>query len=469
MSLQLFNTLTRKKEEFRPVRDNRVDFYSCGPTVYNVVHIGNLRSFLFADTLYRWLRYGLGHDVRWVMNITDVDDKTIRDSKRDHPEKDPMEALTLFTRKYEELFFDNLKRLHIERENFYKNPRATESIEEMQELIRLIVENGIGYEKEGSVYFSLEKHLKGAQYGKLVNLRLDQLKTGTRSLADEIEKENVQDFVLWKAKKEGEPAWDFHLNGKNLPGRPGWHIECSAMAKAAFEEFPFDIHSGGIDLQFPHHEDEIAQSLAGYKKDPVRYWVHNEHLLVNGEKMSKSLGNFFTLDDLKKKGHSEDAIRFFLVTNHYRTKLNLTEEAIEASAAGLERIRNFTREVGKMKTTPEKREGVSGIRDKFIAAMNDDLNTPKAVSVLFELLVPGRFDPEERMEFIIFAGKILGVSLVAIEQEIPREVIALAEKRKEARKNAEWALSDELRKEIESFGYIVRDQGEDFELIHESS
>ena len=476
--------MTRKKEAFKPINKGKVDFYSCGPTVYNVVHIGNLRSFLCADTLYRWLRFGLGYTVRWVMNITDVDDKTIRDSQKEYSDRDSMEALLKFTRHYEELFFEDLEKLNIPQKNFYQILRATESIEGMQELIRKIFDNNIGYEKDGSIYFSIEKYVekKKEKYGKLVTLDLNALKTGTRTLNDEIEKENAQDFVLWKGEKEGEPCWDFDLHGKNYPGRPGWHIECSAMEKAAFGELPFDIHSGGVDLCFPHHEDEIAQSTAGYGQNPTNYWVHNEHLMIEGRKMSKSLGNFYTLQDLIKKGHSEETIRFFLVSNHYRTKLNLSEDALKATYEGLQRIRNFCRsmkskvESQKSKENPPDKGDLGGLHENrrseirnlisnFRDALNDDLNTPKAVAVLFDALNVMNPDKTQMREFFQYAEQIFGVRFLPQEVDIPEEVVNLAKARQKAKKEKNFDKADKLRQEIVEHGFQVRDVQDGFEIL----
>ena len=465
MDFHLYNTLTRQKELFTPIRPGKVDFYSCGPTVYNTVHIGNLRAFLCADTLYRWLTYGLQYETRWVMNITDVDDKTIRDSQKQYPDLEPMEALQKFTRYYEELFFDDLEKLNIPRESFFQAPRATESIEAMQDLVRKITENGIGYEKEGSVYFSIEKYIEKQKYGRLLNLDLDALKTGTRTLNDEIEKEDVQDFVLWKGKKEGEPSWDFDFFGKNLPGRPGWHIECSAMEKAAFGELPFDIHSGGVDLCFPHHEDEIAQSIAGYDQDPTNFWFHNEHLMVEGEKMSKSLGNFYTLHDLLKKGYSADTIRFFLVTNHYRTKLNLSEQALQAAHEGLQRIRNFCQSLQKRQGGGDSsRKSIATQKETFKAAMCDDLNTPQAIAAVFDTLAITDCS-DGLISFFQFAENIFGVRFLPKEVEVPADILQLAQQRKKAKQEKDFKKADQLRDEILKNGFEIRDEGDDYEVL----
>lgn len=417
MTFHLYNTLTRKKDPFTSLKKGEVSFYTCGPTVYNYAHIGNFRAYLASDTLRRWLQSGHSYKVKWVLNITDVDDKTIRDSKEKHPKEPPKDALLKFTRYYEDIFFEDLKQLNIQKSDFYKNPRATDYIDEMQDLIRKIAEAGFAKEIEGSIFFDVKKWAETDTYGKLLNLDLSGFKSGMRTLADEIEKDDAADFALWKAEKKGEPSWGFDYFGKNLPGRPGWHLECSAMEKEIFD-LPFDIHSGGVDLIFPHHEDEIAQSKCGYGIEPTQYWMHNEHLLVEGKKMSKSLGNFYTLRDLLEKGHSAEAIRFFLVSSHYRTKVNLSEESLTASKNALQNIRNKLQilkegensnsrmqrneEIQKELENPEGEDGdprqknpemqkklnllIQTRKEKFTAAMNDDLNTSAAIAQLHELL-----------------------------------------------------------------------------------
>jgi cysteinyl-tRNA synthetase len=474
--LRLFNTLGRAKQEFIPLRDDQVGFYTCGPTVYNYAHIGNFRAYLSADTLRRWLTYGHQHHVRWVLNITDVDDKTIRDSKARYPSLPPMQALNSFTREYEDAFFEDLKSLGIDRTSFFSNPRATEFIPHMQDLIREIAKKGFAKEIDGSVFFDVQKWAQADRYGKLLPLDLSQMKSGTRTLADETTKDDMADFALWKAQKEGEPFWDFDYFGTNLPGRPGWHLECSAMEKEIFG-LPFDIHSGGVDLIFPHHEDEIAQSCCGYGCEPTRYWIHNEHLLVDGKKMSKSLGNFYILSDLTQKGHSPEAIRFFLVTNQYRTKLNLTEEGIVAAENSLRKLRNFLQESRRVEGVEGcLRNDVSSLLDKakqdFASSMDDDLNTPLAISAVHVLVsqiqkfAPFSFQEQESiLDFFLFVGNVLGVSLLPQEVIIPEEVRLLAEERYAARNNKDWAESDRLRDEICNRGYEVRDRSGGYDLL----
>ena len=300
--LFLYNTLTRKKEEFKPIKKDKVGLYTCGPTVYNYAHIGNLRSFVFADLLVRILKYNYGEkNVKWVMNITDVDDKTIRDSKIKYPDLSHMEALKKFTAEFEEYFWRDLSKLNILKPDSITHAADTVYIKKMQDLVKNIFVSGYAYVKDGSVYFDVGKYSQKYKYGVLVDIDVSKMKSGVRIDDDEYEKENIQDFVLWKGQKEDEPSWEFEFDGQKLPGRPGWHIECSAMGQAELG-MPFDIHTGGVDLKFPHHENEIHQSVIGYKTEkPVNYWLHNEYLLVDGKKMGKRFNNFYTIKDLEEK------------------------------------------------------------------------------------------------------------------------------------------------------------------------
>ena len=460
-SFSLYNTHTKQKDLFIPQDENEVSFYSCGPTVYNRVHIGNLRAFLFADTLYRYLRFGKEYDVKWVMNITDVDDKTIRDSSQKFPEISPEKALKNFTEMYAQYFFEDLEKLNIKKENFYRNPKATDYILEMQKVVQKIVDNGYGYVSEGSVYFDVKKYSQSYKYGQLVNIDFDEMQSTSRVDNDEYEKSSASDFVLWKAKKEGEPSWEFVVNGTNCEGRPGWHLECTAMSNEELG-IPFDIHSGGVDLCFPHHEDEIAQSVAAYEKEPAKYWAHNEHLMVEGKKMSKSLGNFYTLEDLEKKGFSPEIIRFFLVSNHYRTKVNLSDDSLLASAKMLKRMKNFL-ELGYGNIS---KESIQLFSQKFFAALDDDLNVSVAIAELFQFLKTASeketsgLSSEINTLFISEITRvenIFGISLFSQEENIPENILALYKKRLQAREDKNWERSDVLRDEISALGYEVRD------------
>jgi cysteinyl-tRNA synthetase len=298
-NIKFYNTLTRHLDSFKPIEKDTVKIYSCGPTVYDYAHIGNFRSYIFSDLLRRFLKYE-GYKVIHTMNLTDVDDKTIRRSNEENM------SLKEYTDKYIKVFFEDLETLNIEKVEYY--PRATEHINEMIELIKKLDKNGYTYEADGSIYFNISKF---KEYGKLSKIDLSGMKSGVRIDVDEYNKEDVRDFVLWKGKKEGEPFWETEYGA----GRPGWHIECSAMSSKYLGE-TFDIHTGGVDLIFPHHENEIAQSECASGKKFVNYWLHCAHLIVNGEKMSKSKGNFYTLRDLLKKGYSPKAIRYLLLSTN---------------------------------------------------------------------------------------------------------------------------------------------------------
>lgn len=462
---------------FTPLSSEKISFYTCGPTVYNYAHIGNFRAYIAADTLRRWLTFGHQKKVQWVLNITDVDDKTIRDSREKHPDLSPKDALQQFTRYYEDIFFQDLRSLGIPKDAFCANPRATEYISHMQNLIRNITEKGFAKEREGSVFFDVKKWNEANKYGKLLSLDLSALQTGSRALADEIEKEDVADFALWKAEKTGEPSWDFDFFGKNIPGRPGWHIECSAMEKELFD-LPFDIHSGGVDLIFPHHEDEIAQSCCGYGCEPTNFWIHNEHLLVEGKKMSKSLGNFYTLHDLVQKGHTPEAIRFFLATNHYRAKLNLTEEGIVSAQKVLEKCTHFARAVMRVAGGEDcLRSEVISLLEKakkdFSEGMDDDCNTPLAVAAVHQCISQtaslspfSSSESEQILSFLTLVENVFGVPFIPQQETIPQNIIDLAERRKQVRVEKNWQESDALRDEIAALGYTVQDTPTgDYELF----
>ena len=473
MILKFFNTLSRQKEVFQPLNKKNVKIYSCGPTVYDYPHIGNLRAFLFTDTLVRWLQYGEKYQVQWVMNITDVDDKTIQASFKKFPTLPPKEALKKFTRYFEEIFFQDLEKLNILKKNFYQNPRATEFIPSMQNFIKEIYQNGFAKIIKGSVFFDLKKFNQKYKYGQLLKLNLENLKTGTRSLADETEKDNLQDFVLWKGKKENEPYWDFELDGHSLPGRPGWHIECSAMSKDLLN-LPFDIHTGGVDLIFPHHENEIAQAQAAKNKKTANFWLHNEHFLVKNKKMSKSLGNFLRLADLKN--FSFASIRFFFAVNHYRQKLNLSDQVFQAASNTLEKIRNsidLFQKNNKENNSSNKKIFIKfqQEKEKFFSFMRDDLNTPLAIAVflnILKIILPEKFSSTEKKEindFLILVDKIFGVDFFPQKRKIPSEIIALAQERQKAKKEKDFKKADDLRDQILKKGFILRDRGNDFEIL----
>ena len=451
MPLKLYNTLTRKKETFKPIKAKEVKIYSCGPTVYNRVHIGNLRAFIFYDLLRRYLKFR-GFKVKQVMNITDVDDKTIKGSQNEKI------SLKDFTEKYTELFFEDLAKMNIEKFEIY--PKATESINEIVELIEKLLKKGYAYKTEDGTYFNM---LKFKNYGKLSNLKLNELKEGAsgRVLKDEYEKQNPADFALWKFWKpeDGDVFW----NTKIGKGRPGWHIECSAMSMKYLGE-TFDIHTGGIDLMFPHHENEIAQSEAATGKKFVNYWMHNEHLLIDGKKMSKSLGNFYTLEDLDKKKYDYSAIRYLFISTHYRQKLNFSFEGIEQAKEAIKRINDFILTVSGNEDNLEIEELIKKSEKEFIQAMDNDLNISEALAVIFNFMKhANKLGAGDKS--VDFIRKIDGVLGILQDSTIPpEEIITLAEERNEARKNKDWGKSDKIRNKIKEKGYEIKDTVEGFLL-----
>lgn len=461
--LRVYNSLTRKKDEFKPINVENIGVYSCGPTVYNFVHIGNLCAYIFDDILVRVLRYNYGNaQVKWVMNITDVDDKTINGAKLKYPDLEPKIALAKFTEEYTGYLFEDLAGLNILPQDI--NPRATDEkyILAMKDLIKNIYEAGFAYIKDGSVYFNVVDYSQKYKYGQLVNLDVSKLKSGLRIDTDNYDKDDLQDFVLWKGEKPGEPVWDFELNGESLPGRPGWHIECSAMSQSSLG-CPFDIHAGGGDLKFPHHEDEIAQSTVGYgAKQPVNYWLHNGMLMVEGKKMSKSLQNFYTLKDIKDKGINPLAFRYFNLLAHYRKPLNFTWEALAAAESGLESIyrqlNNLGMEIGLIDLD---------FQENFCECVSDDFNTPKALAVMQEVLKSEMRD-QDKLATLLDFDRVLGLEfqeVINAKEDITVEVQQLKIERDMARVNKDWAESDRLREQIEKSGYLVEDTKEGSKII----
>ncbi|MBI1741406.1 MAG: cysteine--tRNA ligase [Candidatus Koribacter versatilis] len=373
MALHLYNTLSGKIEEFHPLRDNQVRMYACGPTVYDYGHIGNFRTFIAVDLLYRFLRQS-GFDVRYVMNITDVDDKIIRNAARDGV------TVQQYTAKYEQAFLEDSATLNIERPSLV---RATEYIREMAEFIAKLVEKGIAYRTEdGSYYFRIAKF---PGYGKLSKKDFAGMEDGARVDVDEYDKDNARDFALWKAPKPGEASWETPIG----PGRPGWHIECSVMSMKQLGS-SFDLHAGGEDLIFPHHENEIAQSEALTGEPFARYWFHTRFLLVEGEKMSKSLGNFYTIRDLVLKGHKPSSIRWLLTSVPYRNQLNFTFDGLKSAASSVEKLRNFRFRLTGAQfpagANPAMAQLASETAERMKAALEDDLNTAQAQAAIFDMV-----------------------------------------------------------------------------------
>ncbi len=484
MKISLYNSLTRKIEDFTPLQGNLVRIYSCGPTVYNFSHIGNMRAFLFADLLQRTMRTVGKYDVRWVMNITDIDDKTIRDSAIGSPNwlkemgqqsDQPFENLKKLTKFYERAFLEDIEKLGINLQHFYAMPHATDYIPQMQELIRKIYYNGFAYISDGSVYFNVTKWVALGEYGKLKTIDFENFKAGSRIDSDQYEKEDANDFALWKAKREQEPYWDFELIGKKLPGRPGWHLECSTMEYELLG-LPFDIHTGGVDLKFPHHEDEIAQSKAGYGIEPNPFWCHNEFLEVEGEKMSKSLGNFFTLRDLIAKNIDPLDIRYLMFSAHYRTKLNFTNDGIISAHKARLKVQDYIYELFENSTN----SGINDISEeddlqtRFFAELSNDLHTPKALAVLFDFInnyPPQKLSNSLKSKLIDEFRQINDIfNIWQIEHkqietiEIPDEIIKLAEERLQAKKQKDFTRADNIRNQINAMGYIIIDTKEGYEI-----
>lgn len=449
MPIRLFNTLTRKKETFKPLKKGRVGLYTCGPTMYNYVHIGNLRTYVFQDVLKRVLGQN-GFTVKHIMNTTDVDDKTIKASK------EAVKTLQEFTRGYEKAFLEDLRKLNINSPTVLS--RATEHIDEMIRLTAVLLKKGYAYKKDGSVYFDISKF---KPYGKLARLNLKGMKAGARVDVDEYAKENAEDFVLWKGKKEGEPFWKAPFGD----GRPGWHIECSAMSMQYLGK-SFDLHTGGVDLIFPHHENEIAQSEAATGKKFVRYWVHGEHLLVNGQRMAKSLKNFFTLRDIEAREFDPLDFRYLALSSHYRSKLNFTWESLAAAEQAFRRLRGFMEEISQKKARKTKTISLEKYRKGFAEALADDLNTPTALSIVWNLVKDYRkksetFDPKRVRALMLDFDKSFGFGLKdAVKKGIPPEISELAERRKILRREKKWDEADAIRSTLTARGYTIDDTPE---------
>ena len=455
--MKIYNTLTRKKEEFVPITPGKVKMYSCGPTVYNYFHIGNARPFIIFDTLRRYLEY-IGYDVTFVQNFTDIDDKMIKNANE--------QGITVkeLADKFIAEYFKDAKGLGIKEATIH--PKATENMDAIISTVNTLVDKGYAYESNGDVYFETKKF---SEYGKLSKQPLEDLEAGARIDVTDV-KRNPTDFALWKAKKDGEPAWESPWG----EGRPGWHIECSAMVNKFLGE-TIDIHSGGQDLIFPHHENEIAQSECANGKPFARYWMHNGYINVDNEKMSKSKGNFFTVRDVAKK-YDYEVIRFFMLSAHYRSVINFADELLAQSKSGLDRLYNclynlefLTEKSKKRPLTPEEETAKTEIlsfKDKFCAAMDDDLNTADAIAALFDLVkylnsANKEAWPKELYDVSIGLmrelGGVLGIFYRQQEDTISERAKELIEQRKEARAQKDWAKADEIRDELLSLGIEVAD------------
>lgn len=458
MALSLYNDLTRKKEIFVPLQEGKVSFYSCGPTVYDYFHIGNARPFIVFDTLRRYLEF-LGYDVTFVQNFTDIDDKMIERANREGVTVAELAERTIAD------YYEDADALGIKRATY--NPRATEYMPQIIDWVQKLIDRGHAYEHKGTVYFDVPSF---KDYGKLSRQNFDEVQSGARIAVDD-EKHCPLDFVLWKPQKPGEPAWDSPW-GK---GRPGWHIECSVMSNCLLGE-TIDIHSGGIDLCFPHHENEIAQSEAGSGKPFVNFWIHNEYILIDKEKMSKSLGNFLTARAARQK-YSPLAIRMFMLSAHYRSPINFTPTALEQATAAVERLRNCKTDLDfalKERTLSESDSSLTELiaksREKYLTALDDDFNTAGAIGALFEAVReintelrgehPSRKGLEAALSFLNDADAIMGLTELPKQDnggQSDKEIEALVMLRQKARQAKDFATSDRIRDELTARGILIED------------
>lgn len=454
--MKIYNTLTRQKEEFVPIVPNEVKMYSCGPTVYNYFHIGNARPFIIFDTMRKYLEYN-GYKVTFVQNFTDIDDKMI--NKANDEGITVKELGDRFIKEY----FKDADSLGISRASVH--PKATENIDSIINIVKKLEDNGYAYNVDGDVYFSTKKF---KEYGKLSHQPLDELEAGARININE-SKDDPMDFALWKKQKPGEPAWESPWG----MGRPGWHIECSAMANKFLGE-TIDIHSGGQDLIFPHHENEIAQSECANCKPFARYWMHNGYINVDNKKMSKSLGNFFTVRDVLKEFDGE-VIRFFMLSAHYRSPINFSKDLIEQAKTGLERLYTCINNLEFLKQSSESgqvsdkvKEMTSKYKTAYCEAMDDDLNTGLAIAALFDFVrdinseftstsVQSTEDIDECINMLKELGGVLGILQNTETEDIDAEIEELIEKRQEARKNKNFALADEIRDNLKAQGIVLED------------
>lgn len=456
--MRILNTLTRRKEEFVPINEGKVGIYVCGPTVYDYIHIGNARPMIVFDTLRRYLEYK-GYDVNYVSNFTDVDDKIIKRAN-----EEGVDASVISERYIAEVKKD-MAALNVREATTH--PKATEEIPDMIEMVKTLIEKGYAYEVNGTVYFRTRKF---KDYGKLSKKNIDDLRSGNRDLlvSGVDEKEDPLDFVLWKPKKEGEPSWPSPWGD----GRPGWHLECSVMSKKYIGDV-IDIHAGGEDLVFPHHENEIAQSEAANGTEFARYWMHNGFLKINNEKMSKSLGNFFTVREIAEK-YPLQVIRFFMLSAHYRSPLNFSADLVEASKNGLERILTAVDRLKSISGTEgEVDKAVADEMDAFVkkyeAAMDDDLNTADAISVIFELVKYANVNVTEEstkatvelvLNTVTKLCDILGIITEKKKEILDSDIEALIEERQAARKAKNFARADEIRDQLSDMGIILEDTRE---------
>lgn len=457
MGIKIFNTLTRQKEDFIPLKEGEVSMYVCGPTVYDLIHIGNARTFVSFDTVRRYLEYR-GYNVKYIQNFTDIDDKMISRANNDGI------SVKELGDKYIAEYYKDADAMQIERAT--QNPRATELIDDIINFVKDLEDKGYAYNIDGDVYFSTSS-FEG--YGKLSHQSLDDLEAGARINVDD-RKKSPMDFALWKKQKAGEPGWESPWG----MGRPGWHIECSTMATSILGD-TIDIHAGGADLIFPHHENEVAQSEAKTGKPFARYWMHSAFLNINDEKMSKSLKNFFTAREILEK-YDPEIIRLFILSGHYRTPLNFSLELLEQSKSGLERLYNSIYNLEYILESAEDRElseeeekvykRIDGFKDRFIEVMDDDFNTADGISVIYDLVRDANTNiktgspkklAEKALNMIRDISSPLGLLQKTTKNEIDEEIEKLIEDRQKARYEKNWALADKIRDDLKAKGIILED------------
>lgn len=448
---------------FKPIQDKNIRIYSCGPTVYDHAHIGNMAAYIFADTLRRVLQMAFpSHNTQHTMNYTDVDDKTISRSRELYPELDPREALTKLTDKYIDLFLRDMQAVGND-VNAMHFMRATDNITQMQQLITDLLKGNFAYLAEDGIYFSIEAYKNGGYiYGQLS--QIDANTTSEARIAnDEYDKEEAHDFALWKKQKDGEPAWEFNVDGVDVSGRPGWHIECSAMSEAALG-LPFDIHTGGIDLKFPHHENEIAQStaLSNDDKRMAQFFCHNNHILVDGRKMAKSANNFYTLDDIIAKGYDPLAFRLLVLQSHYRNQVNFTFESLDAAQNRLQDFREMAALRWQMAQTSTGQSSLlKNIQSKISEAMDNDLSTPEALAALSQapkewLRLVSESDAQSMSSFLQYLDRLFGLKLLEVGN-LNDEQTQTLNQRENARRQKDWPKVDQLRDQLNQQGIGLRD------------
>ena len=455
--MKLYNTLTRKKDEFKPITPKKVKMYVCGPTVYNYFHIGNGRTFIVFDTIRRYFQYR-GYEVEFIQNFTDIDDKMINKAK------DEETTVKEIGDKYIKEYYKDADALNIKRATV--NPRATEYIQDIINFVERLIEKDFAYEIDGDVYFSTKKF---DSYGKLSGQNLQDLQAGARVNVDE-RKKDPMDFAIWKTQKPGEPAWKSPWG----MGRPGWHIECSCMVKKLLGD-TIDIHAGGMDLSFPHHENEIAQSEALTGKPFANYWLHSAFVNINNQKMSKSLNNFFTAREILEE-YDADVVRFLMLSAHYRIQVNFSKELLDSAKASMERLyntvgnlENLLDEITKQNMNNEEEKYLNSLdkyRDKYIEKMDDDFNTADAISVLFELskdvntnitISSSKELVTKALNLIRELGEPLGILQKTTKTSLEDEIEALIQERQNARKNKDFALSDKIRDDLKARGIVLED------------